>query len=182
MKTLIVHPEDSTTDFLKVVYEKIPNQTVITGGISYLDLNKLVGSHDSVILLGHGTPEGLSSVGQFLDANRFIIDYRMVEPLKLKKQCLFVWCNADWFVEVYHLAGFYTGMFISEVAEAWSCGLTYVSLSMVEESNFEFSRIMSTVVQEDPRSIYKRVRVEYRKVGKRNPVALFNWQRLFFRL
>jgi len=30
-KILIIHPDDRSTDFLKPIYEKLPNITVITG-------------------------------------------------------------------------------------------------------------------------------------------------------
>lgn len=46
MKSLIIHPDDDTTDFLKIVYQKIPNQTVITGGVFKEDLVELISSHD----------------------------------------------------------------------------------------------------------------------------------------
>ena len=43
--------------------------------------------------------------------------------LKKKDNSVFIWCNADQFVNRYNLKGFYTGMFISEVMEAVFCGL-----------------------------------------------------------
>jgi len=181
MNTLIVHPNDETTDFLKVVYQKIPNKTVITGGISYLDLNKLVESHDSVILMGHGSPDGLLSAGQFNCDDCYIIDHRMVEMLRMKRRCLFIWCNADWFVERNDLKGFYSGMFISEVMEAEACGVPAATQEMVDESNNEFCSIISHVIQEDTKTIYLRVRDKYRFIGNRNPVAFYNWQRLYVR-
>ena len=65
MKTLIVHPKDDSTFFLDIVYKNIPNKTIITGGITKTELKELIKSHDRVMMMGHGSPGGLFSVGQF---------------------------------------------------------------------------------------------------------------------
>ena len=65
MKTLIVHPKDNSTTFLDVIYKDIPDQTLITGGITKTELKELIKSHDRVMMMGHGSPNGLFSVGQF---------------------------------------------------------------------------------------------------------------------
>jgi len=98
MKTLIVHPKDDTTSFLDIVYTPIPNKTVITGGISKEDLRELIEQHDRVMMMGHGSPGGLFSVGQFKDTHGFIIDHTMVPLLEKKDNSVFIWCNADMFV------------------------------------------------------------------------------------
>jgi hypothetical protein len=52
MKTLIVHPKDESTSFLDIVYSPIENKTVITGGITKNELNKLIQEHDRVMMMG----------------------------------------------------------------------------------------------------------------------------------
>ena len=42
MKTLIIHPKDPSTSFLDIVYESVPNKTLITGGVSKSELITLV--------------------------------------------------------------------------------------------------------------------------------------------
>ena len=42
MKTLIIHPEDPSTFFLDIVYAPIENKTVITGGVSKSEVQKLI--------------------------------------------------------------------------------------------------------------------------------------------
>lgn len=79
---------------------------------------KLIESHDRVLMLGHGSPWGLLSTGQFPDAGLFIIDESMVLPLQNKTNSVFIWCNADQFVQRHGLSGLNSGMFISEVLEA----------------------------------------------------------------
>ena len=68
MKTLIIHPEDPTTEFLSQIYARLTNKTVITGDISKSEVPKLIESHDRVLMLGHGSPYGLLSIDMFPDA------------------------------------------------------------------------------------------------------------------
>jgi|GEM_PF-6234508 len=39
IKTLVIHPKDPTTDFLKPIYSNIIDKTVITGGVTKKRLN-----------------------------------------------------------------------------------------------------------------------------------------------
>jgi hypothetical protein len=184
MKTLIIHPADNSTSFLDIVYESIPNKTVITGGISKDDVNQLIREHDRVMMMGHGSPSGLFSVGQFSNigggfGGGYIIDQFTVPLLKEKDNSVFIWCNADRFVEPFGLKGFYSGMFISEVGEANYCGLPGTKQDVVDESNYGFVNIISKHINEDTESIYDMVRNEYGLIAEENPVALYNHKRLY---
>ena len=81
MKTLIIHPKDNTTSFLDIVYQPIENKTVITGGITKEELHELIKSHDRVMMMGHGSPFGLFSIGQFKKCGVYIIDQTVVPLL-----------------------------------------------------------------------------------------------------
>lgn len=179
MKTLIVHPEDETTKFLTGIYATLKNKTVITGGITQFELQKHIVTHDRVIMLGHGSPMGLLSVNQFPDCDSYIIDDSMVELLRKKAENIFVWCNADEFVHQNSLHGFYTGMFISEVSEAWYYDFWDVELERIEESNDRFSSAVSNHINDRLDVLYKKVIAEYGYHAKRNPIARFNLKRLY---
>jgi hypothetical protein len=179
MKTLIIHPKDSTTSFLDIVYEPIENKTVITGGITKEELHDLIKSHDRIMMMGHGSPFGLFSIGQFKRSGGYIIDHTTVQLLEEKKDSVFIWCNADKFVLEYELKGFYSGMFISEVGEALYCGLPGVPQEMVDESNYGFCEIISKYINENTDGIYENVRKEYGIIAEENPVALYNNLRLY---
>ena len=182
MKTLIIHPEDRSTSFLDVVYESIPNKTVITGGITKDEVRKLIEEHDRVMMMGHGSPGGLFAVGQFRDHRSYcsyIIDNTMVPLLSEKDNSVFIWCNADKFVDGFGLRGFYSGMFISEVGEASYCGLPGTPQDVVDESNYGFVNIIAKHINEDTESIYDKVRNEYGLIAEENPVALYNHKRLY---
>jgi hypothetical protein len=78
MKTLVIHPQDPTTDFLKPIYQALPDTTVVTGGVFKDEIIDLIMQHDRVIMLGHGTPHGLLAMDQFPGYNWNIIDHNMV--------------------------------------------------------------------------------------------------------
>ena len=179
MKTLIIHPEDSSTSFLDIVYQPIENKTVITGGISKTDVIKLINEHERIMMMGHGSPGGLFSVGKFKDSGAYIIDQNIVPYLRDKLENVFIWCNADKFVDTYQLKGFYSGMFISEVGEAYYCGLPGTKQDVVDESNFGFCNIISKYINEKKDVIYENVKQEYGLIAENNPVALYNNNRLY---
>jgi hypothetical protein len=179
MKTLIIHPEDPSTSFLDIVYKDIPNKTVITGGCTKGDVQQLIREHDRVMMMGHGTPGGLFSVGQFQNSNGYIIDYNTAPILNLKDNSVFIWCNADKYVETFGLKGFYSGMFISEVEEADYCGIPGTDQELIDESNFGFCNIIAKYINEDKNTIHENVLKEYGQIAVENPVALYNNLRLY---
>jgi hypothetical protein len=183
MKTLIIHPEDDSTFFLDIVYKNIPDKTVVTGGVSKYEVMKLIESHDRVMMMGHGSPGGLFSVGQFTEMGSkyggYIIDQSTVPLLKEKDNSVFIWCNADRFVNTFGLKGFFSGMFISEVGEALYCGLPGTPQEMVDESNYGFCNIIAKYINEDKQMIHEKVTGEYGLIAEENPVALYNNMRLY---
>lgn len=176
MKTLVIHPKDKSTDFLKPIYENIPNKTIITGGKTKDEVKELIVSHDRVIMLGHGCPSGLFSVGQFPFG--MVINHEMVEVLNEKSENIYIWCNSDLFVNKYGLKGFFSGMFISEVGESKFCGVPS-NQEVVDESNNLFSEVLGECVNEGVENIFDNVRIGYGRITDRNRVAKYNHQRLY---
>ncbi len=179
MRALIVHPKDKTTDFLKTIYAPIQDKTVITGGVTKSELRKLIENHDRVIMLGHGTPIGLLSVGQFPDAGSYVIDYSYTDLLSSKKGNIFIWCYADQFVKRNGLNGFFSGMFISEFGESFNLGYYVADRNLIKESNECFASIVSQNIHQPLVVMFENVLQEYRILGKTNPIAQFNLERLF---
>jgi hypothetical protein len=180
MKNLIIHPNDPTTDFLSPIYAPLKNKTVIEGGVTKSELRKLIEIHDRVIMLGHGTPHGLMSVGQFPDAGFHIVDESMVEILKTKKDNIYIWCHADQFVQRHGLSGLCSGMFISEVGEAICYGFDDMDWDLIDESNNGFASIVSKYINEPMDLLHRNLMGEYGLLAKSNPIAKFNLER--FRL
>lgn len=115
MKTLVIHPKDKTTDFLKPIYNNIECTIINDCNIYPNDLVQHIKDHDRIIMMGHGSPSGLFNIdGGY---GLFIISSIHVYLLK-EKYCVGVWCNADQFFNKHKLKGIYTGMVISEQMEA----------------------------------------------------------------
>jgi hypothetical protein len=179
MKTLIIHPKDKSTDFLKPIYAGIPDQTVVTGGTTRRELHELIKSHDRIMMMGHGHPGGLFSVGQF-PASGVIVGPDEVEHLRGKEN-IFIWCNADQFVKRHALKGFSTGMFISEVGEANWCGLPGTKQDEVDESNDTFAQFMSEGLNEGlgARDLKETIKDRYGVLADINAVAAYNNYRIY---
>ena len=179
MKDLIIHPEDPTTDFLSQIYARLTNKTVIRGDISKSEIPKLIESHDRVLMLGHGSPNGLLSIDMFPDADSYIIDDSMVLSLKNKTNCLFIWCHANQFVQRHGLSGLYCGMFLSEMIELFYYGFDDLDLNMIDQSNERFASVVSKYLNEPMEILYKKLLVEYGFMARTNPIARFNLERLY---
>ena len=182
MKTLIIHPADSTTDFLKPIYASIKDKTVINGGVSKSELQTLIKSHHRVIMLGHGSPDGLFSIGQFPDSGAYIIDESTVKYLNNKSENVFIWCHANLFTLKFGLTGFYSGMFISEVEEAMYLSMCCTDWHRINESNQQFASITSKYIDEPLDVLYENVLHEYGKLAKTNHIAEYNLNRLFLNI
>lgn len=180
MKTLVIHPKDKSTEFLRSIYKDIPYKTIITGGCSRQDIIEEIFRHDRVVMLGHGGSQGLFSVGQFTD-KVFVIDKDLVPYLK-EKECVFIWCNSDKFVKEHNLFGFYSGMFISEVSESEYCGFKNIDQEEVDFSNYVFSGIVGKYINSQKVSnIYYNVKNEYGVFVNSNPIVRYNHNRLYYK-
>lgn len=167
MKTLVIHPKDNSTDFLSHIY-KDKNFTVVNDNIGNSKKRKLLKEHDRIIILGHGTKDGL------FGHKKFMIDSNDVATLR-EKEIVAIWCNADEFVKKYGLKGFYTGMFISEIDEAYYEGVYGLTTDEIEKSNNDFAKILGKHL--DSKNILKKVKEEYKNDD--SSVVIFNSQRLY---
>jgi hypothetical protein len=182
LTNLIIHPKDHTTSFLSPIYAPLSDKTVINGGIPKSELRKLIEINDRVIMLGHGSPFGLLSVGQFHEAGFLIVDESMVEILKKKPKNIYIWCHADQFVIRNGLTGLCSGMFVSEGEEAICYGFQNLDGGLIVESNNGFASIVSKYINEPMDILYQNLVHEYGLLAKNNPIARFNPERLFLPL
>ena len=180
MKTLVIHAEDSSTDFLSPIYQTIEDRTVLRKGFTKNEIAEQIKVHDRIIMLGHGCPDGLFAVGQFETNNSLIIDSSLISLLAEKKENIYIWCHANQFVEKHNLKGFYTGMFVSEFLEVVYCELPLVEEDVINESNDGFSSIVSKYVNDSKSVLYKNTLEEYQIIANRNLVAAYNIDRLYY--
>ena len=178
MKTLVIHPTDASTDFLKPIYANLTDAIILNGGATKDQVKELMVRVDRIIMLGHGSPFGLFSVGKFIGNNGYIVDATTVDALK-HTECISIWCNADQFMNRHELNGFYSGMFISEVGEATYCGLPGTLQETVTTSNNYFAQLLGEVINEPLSVIYEHVKENYGLLTEDNPVANYNHNRLY---
>jgi len=176
---LIIHPKDSSTDFLKPCYARISNKLVITGGLDQIALYREISKHERVMMMGHGTGSGLLNVRQFPNTSTYVISKRFIEPFFFQEENIYIWCYANEFVKTHQLKGFYTGMFISELVEAWAHGFQDISQYEIDESNKLFSEIIASSVHLGKFKMLETLKLEYGKLSKFNPIAAFNVSQLY---
>lgn len=167
MKTLVIHPNDDSTAFLSHIY-KDKDFTIITTNVGNSKKRKLLKDHDRIIMLGHGSKYGL------FGHKKFMIDSNDVATLR-EKEIVAIWCNADEFVKKYGLKGFYSGMFISEIDEAYYEGVCGLTVNEIDKSNNDFAKILGKHL--DCTNVLEKVKNEYQ--NNDSSVVIFNRDRLY---
>jgi len=142
MKRLFIHIKDKTTDFLEDIYNDLQHTTIVRTELPPYIMNSLIKTHDQVIMMGHGSPNGL-----FGDEGQFIIGEHNVDALQEHSECVYIWCHASDFVKRHKLKGFSTGMFISEVPEARIVLNSNKSSTVTEHNVFESNKMFTTLVK-----------------------------------
>ena len=84
--TLIIHPKDKSTSFLEQIYFNRENVLVVSGNVTKPALLKMVQQHDRIIMMGHGSPDGLSAMNQFKTDSPYIVDKSFSNVLSKKTQ------------------------------------------------------------------------------------------------
>lgn len=184
MKTLIIHPQDSSTIFLKRIYLNLPDKTVITGGIKKAEVLEYIQCHDRVICCGHGSPSGLFSVGEFPDSYPYIVDDSVVRYLKNQHNNLYVWCHASEFVKRNRLHGLFNQMMISEIQEALWYNFPYTDSleDWINESNNVFSSTIGKYLNQPLDILFNNLISQYGELAKTNPIADFNSKRIYLKV
>lgn len=150
MKTLVIHPKDTSTDFLSPIYADKDWTIIRNSVIPKSHLRGLIHEHDRIVMLGHGTELGLGRIVMERGVETwsgFMIDSTYVDLLR-DKIGVYIWCNANVFVEKYQLKGFYTGMIISEFEEAQMYSVP-TSSQWISESNKDFALAIKNSIDED---------------------------------
>lgn len=169
MSTLVIHPFDITTNFLSEIYQD-KNWTVIKDSISTRKLYLEIKNHDNIIMLGHGTSNGLLGWG------KYVIDPSWVYLLR-EKNCIGIWCHADIFFEKYGLKGLYSGMIISEMQEALYYSILTNLPEIIESNELLAESIKKSIHINDDKKMLESIKSIYQT--KNNPIILFNQNNLF---
>lgn len=178
MKTLVIHPSDRSTDFLKIIYENHTNDnewTILNESetLTRENLKEIISQHDRIIMMGHGVPYGLMNPCRaFGKINGFLVDDSMAKLLKTK-DTISIWCWSDQYFRRHNIKGLHTGMIISEVHEAgFAIGKTPLNKKQTLENMEMFARAFRDCIDNtDPKEIQKYVLEHY--VGE-DEVTQFN--------
>ena len=165
MKTLVIHPADATTQFLAPIYEGKDWTICNNYKLTRREIKDLIYKHDRIIMMGHGDVKGLWNP----DHSGYLINSQIAWYLK-PKRCVYIWCNSDSFVRKHNLQGFYTGMIISEWAEAHQFALSEYTNEDIEKSNELFTRVIKNAI--DSENMYQQVKANY--ISDDNAIVWFN--------
>ena len=167
--TLVIHPDDPSTDFLKGMYRDKNFNVINDPFIDSCSLEEYIIDHKRIIALGHGCEAGV-----FGGAFGMIIDSSLAPILK-EKELVCIWCNADQFIVRNQLTGLYSGMFISEVHEARMYNIE-TDQSTVSRSNDLFATLLGKYLDYEG-DVLAQLKEEYHI--ENDPVVTFNRNRLY---
>jgi hypothetical protein len=165
-KTLVIHPQDPTTEFLCGIYKGLGFDEKRTN-FNWLSILLLIPKYNRIILLGHGSPKGLAHYSST------IIDKTHYSVLQ-GREVIAIWCHAKSYMEEFGLHGFYTDMFISAVLEAKHFNVP-ATQNQIDESNQLFVQLVRKNLDSPNR--LKQILIGYQ--SEQNQVIKFNNQRLF---
>jgi hypothetical protein len=113
----------------------------------------------------------------------YVVGSNLVEALSQKDNNIFIWCNADQFVNRHGLKGFYSGMFVSETSEAYYCHVKTFDQASVTESNDTFARLLGECLQATraPEEIHRHIKEQYGALADTNLIVEYNHQRLYLK-
>ena len=174
---LVIHPNDRSTDFLKLIYDG-KGYDVVNFSIEELKSHpswckdyamEMIEKHDKIILLGHGTPGGLLNPR----VGGYIVDDSFADILK-EKEVVSIWCYSDMFFKGNNIFNnqFHTGMIISEVLEQLMVlGRVYLNYEEQLKNMELFGRVVGECIEKSPEEMKEHILKYY--VGE-DPVTQFN--------
>lgn len=176
IKTLVVHPDDRSTDFLKVIYAGLPNCNVMTSGTIW-EIDLAIQAADQVILLGHGTKHGLLSLNKF-KGGMYCIDHQSA-PLLHGKKVIGIWCYCSDYMKEHGIENcFSSGMFISEVLEANYCGLPGYTKDQIDQQCMYFCDLVAAGIDLPTPQLYDFVNDEFGEAALYCKITDYNHRRL----
>lgn len=134
---------DTDTAVLRYIWKGIPNVKVVeitkkTANAVELVTSAIEKEHDTLIMCGHGTPQGLlNPAGMFSGKDGYLINAKNKDKIRCNR-VIGVWCHAKDFAERQGLRGFWSSMFISNRGEAMYNGINTVSSKSITEQEILF--------------------------------------------
>ena len=108
----------------------------------------------------------------------------LIKKLKLlnkNQENIYLWCDSDKFIQNNNLCGLNFGMFISDLEESKKYGIKNCKKIDIEKSNIYFSKILANCILKSNSDIYHILKNKYLTFSKKNKIAAFNVQRIFYK-
>lgn len=170
-RTLVIHPDDRSTDMLKVVYEGKGFDVINDVNTTDEQIVDAIKSHDRIIMLGHGTALGLLCGNGENRFARYIIDDSHADLLRTK-ETYSMWCFSEDFFAFHDIPGFHSGMIISEKGEAEMLGFEAESDEQVAEFLMPLMHAMhDTIDMDDP---YEMRNIILDRYNSDDPITQYN--------
>lgn len=152
---LVIHPEDRTTDVLKILYEGLDAQVIVDDcSRPVIDhLLKHASTRERVMLLGHGSDKGLffrrdDTKNEF---DKVIVGHRNNYMLRRHDgNIIGIWCHANLFAQSEGLHGLFSGMMISEVSEAEEYGIVATHEEILASNKVMFGKLRRLLDEKVP--------------------------------
>lgn len=178
MNTLVIHPHDESTMFLRLLYEGRDDVDILCeNNVSDRVVRDALRSHERIMLLGHGTEYGLLGCHDLSSDtfSRIVVGCEHVQFLR-GKEIIGIWCNANIFGEKYGLHGLFSGMVISELHEALSLGVG-TSADELSLENMRYASILRKCI--DCHSLDAVPSVFLSMDESHTPLTEFNYSSLY---
>lgn len=168
---------DNDTLTLQRIWRDIPDVTLIEITRDTEDYEEMLDraierERDTILFCGHGTMHGLlhPNFYEYLlhENNRGLIQARNV---------IGIWCYASNFAETYHVNGFFSSMYVSNINEAYQHGLTEAIVTEVDSSLELFcDRVNNLLLNQVP--LDRWVEHFTSQLNENNAVEIFNYNGL----
>lgn len=136
---------DTDTQVLAILWEKVPDVNLVHITRNTRDEQRkvqeaLASETDTLLLCGHGTPDGLLSPSLSV-----LVGAHNVRSIKARR-VIGVWCDAAQFAEKVGLKGFFSSMFISNPIEACLCGCFESSAEVITQQEMLFCKRVNRLI------------------------------------
>lgn len=162
MTVVFSNTGDVDTRVLAALWDDIPDARVLDVRPGTPDARRAVDAaiaeeEDALVLCGHGSPQGLFDPSVMARGNLaaiarnppYLVDVRNAPSIRARR-VVGVWCYAASFAESVGLRGFFTGMFVSNPAEAAFVGcLGRDSAATITEQEVLFCRRVNELLRAD---------------------------------
>lgn len=152
MSTTIIFSNmgDVDTEVLRNLWNGIADAKVVeitkfTRNAEDLVNDAIAEETDTLIMCGHGTPDGLINPN-FTDRRRYLIGGHNIHFINAQR-IIGIWCHAKQFAEQFGVRGFWSSMFISNIMEARLNGIFSTTAKKITANEIKFCKTVNVLLK-----------------------------------